>query len=197
MGSMDATAQGILEQLPSVVRDVWGGSARPLPQWVHVVVNKDAVRRVLELAKATTVELGVEPDFIPQVEPAELVAYWAIVFRDLYDQEILRFPVDPARVQVAVAKRIASSVFSMHQQSVRFRNFLTFGPPPGVQKLPEYTGSERTRTFAVPWAWRRTAAQKDRSLQYSSCVNSHPRRVQSYRSQQCAPSDVLHPSLFT
>jgi len=196
MASLSDVAEGIRSHLGYVVRDIWGDRARGVPPWVHDAATHASVLRVLELARASTVELGVPAEFLNQTAPAELAAYWSIVFRDLYDQELPRFPVRAADAEVSIAKRVATSVFAMHQQSTRYANFLRFGPPPGVRQFPEFTGSERTKTLAVPWDWRRTAAQPDRNLQYQSCTKARPRRVQSLRSQQCAPSDVLNPSLF-
>ena len=189
-------AAGIRSQLGFVVRDIWGDRARGVPPWVPEVATQASVLRVLELARASTVELGVPADFLGQTAPMELATYWSSVFRDLYDQELPRFPVKPADVEIAVAKKIGTAVFAMHQQSTRYVNYLRFGPPPGVRQFPEFTGSERTKTLAVSWDWRRNAAQPDRTLQYQSCRESRARRRQSLRSQQCAPSDVLHPSLF-
>lgn len=195
-GGLSRLAGGILAELPFSVKDIWSDRPRGVPQWVYAVVDPSSVMRVLRLARATTAELGVPAEYLEATRPSETATYWSIVFRDLYDQELLRYPVNPAVVEVDIAKRLASGVFNMHQQSRRYANFLRFGPPPGVRQLPEYTGSERTKSLAVSWEWLRTAAQKDRDLQYRSCTSAKARRVQSLRSQQCAPSDVLHPSLF-
>jgi hypothetical protein len=196
MASLADVAIGIRAQLGFTVRDIWSDRARGIPPWVYEAVTHASVLRVLQLAQASTVELGVPSDFLNQTSPAELETYWSIVFRDLYDQELPRFPVKVEDVEVAIAKRIGTAIFAMHQQSTRYINFLRFGPPPGVRQFPEFTGSERTKTLAVPWDWRRTAAQPNRTLQYQSCTTARARRVQSLRSQQCAPSDVLNPSLF-
>ena len=196
MASLREVALGIQDQLGYSVRDIWGDRARGVPPWVHEAVTLQSVLRVLRLAQASTVELGVPAEFLAQTAPAELATYWSIVFRDLYDQELPRHPVKVSDAEVATAKRIATAVYAMHQQSTRYINFLRFGPPPGVRQFPEYTGSERSKTLAVSWDWRRSAAQRDRTLQYQSCTSARPRRVQSLRSQQCAPSDVLNPSLF-
>lgn len=196
MAALSDIASGILAQLGFVVRDIWSDRARGVPQWVHELLTVPSVLRVLKLTQQVTVELGVPADFLNHTAPEELSTYWSIVFRDLYDQELPRFPVNPLDVETTIARRVAVSVFTMHQQSTRYVNFLRFGPPPGVRQFPEYTPSERTKSLAVSWDWRRTAAQPDRTLQYLSCTSSRARRVQSLRSQQCAPSDVLHPSLF-
>jgi hypothetical protein len=196
MASLADVANGIRAQLGFTVRDIWSDRARGIPPWVHEAVTHASVLRVLQLAQACTVELGVPSDFLNQTSPAELETYWSIVFRDLYDQELPRFPVKVRDVEVAIAKRIGTAVFTMHQQSTRYINFLRFGPPPGVRQFPEFTGSERTKTLTVPWDWRSTAAQPQRTRQYQSCTTARARRVQSLRSQQCAPSDVLNPSLF-
>lgn len=194
--SLQQVSRGVLEQLSYSANDVWGDRPRGIPPWVPSVVNEASVLRVLDLARSTTVELGVPSNFLNETSPSELATYWSIVFRDLSDQEIPRFPVRPDDVELTIAKRVASAVYSMHQQSTRYKNFLRFGPPPGVRQFPEFSGSERSKTLAVPWEWRRNAAQTDRTSQYRSCTDAKPRRVQSLRSQQCAPSDVLNPSLF-
>ena len=190
-------ALGIRSYLEFIVRDIWSDRARGIPPWVFEVLTQASVLRVLELARASTVELGVPANFLKQTAPAELAAYWSVVFRELYDQELPRFPVHPAEAELSIAKGVVTAVFSMQQVSTRYVNYLRFGPPPGVRQFPEYTASERTKSLAVPWDWRRNAAQPDRSLQYQSCTSGRARRVQSLRSQQCAPSDVLNPSLFT
>lgn len=196
MAALSDIASGILSQLSFLVRDIWSDRARGVPPWVYDILTLPSVLRVLKLAQSVTVELGVPSDFLNHTASAELAPYWSNVFGDLYDQELPRFPVNPLDVEITIARQVAVSVFTMHQQSTRYVNFLRFGPPPGVRQFPEYTASERTKSLAVSWDWRRTAAQPNRTLQYLSCTSSRARRVQSLRSQQCAPSDVLHPSLF-
>lgn len=194
--SLEPLALEIRAELGHAAQDIWRDRARGVPRWVHDAITPASVLRVLELARDTTVELGVPAVFLSQTSPAELATYWTIVFRNMYDQELPRAPVSIAKVELAVARRIASAVFSMHTQSARYRNFLRFGPPPGVQQFPQFSASERTKTLAVPWEWRRTAAQPERAMQYQSCTLARARRRQSLRSQQCAPSDVLNPGLF-
>jgi hypothetical protein len=193
---MDNLVSALRQNLEFTLWDLWGNQPRGVPAWVPLVVAPAAIKRTLELARDASVELGVPADFLLRVSPAELATFWAIVFRQLWDTELPRNPVNPNEAEYLVAHQIASSVFTMHQQSTKYRNFLRFGPPPGVRQFPQYTVSERTKTLAIPWAWHRTAAQSARANQYSSCVQGRARRVQSLRSQQCTVSDVLNPSVF-
>lgn len=193
--SLEQLAEEIHRELMHVVRDLWMMQPAP-PAWATHVVSPSSVLQVLQLAEATSLQLGVAPGAFQSVGAAELAAYWAIAMRQEFGAETLRSAVIPNEFMIQVAKAVASSVFSMHQQATRYRNFLMAGPPPGVQQFPEYTGSERTKSIAVDWGWRTTAAQPVRTRQYDSCTASQPRRAQSLRSQQCVPSDVTHPSLF-
>ncbi len=190
-------AQAVLQELTFTVRELWSERPRGVPPWVLQLLRLASVERVLRLAGQVCDELGARPGAVAAVAPVELAVYWAVVLREHYDQELPRNPVDVAQVEVAVARRVATAVFAMHQQSTRYVNFLRFGPPPGVRQFPEYVGSERTKALAVPWDWRRTAAQPDRAVQYQACTTSQPRRVPSLRSRQCAPSDVDFPSFYT
>ena len=193
---MDGLIEAVRMELEFSVRDLWGDQPRGVPAWVPLVLAPAAVKRTLELARDATVELGVPEDFLLRVYPAELATYWSIVFRHLWDTELPRNPVNPDEVEYSVARQISSSVYAMHQQSTRYRNYLRFGPPPGVRQYPQFTASERTKTLAIPWDWRRTAAQPARVMQYNSCVQGRARRVQSLRSQQCTIHDSIDPGAF-
>jgi hypothetical protein len=187
----------IKQNLTFNLNTLWSDRSRGMPHWVQDVITEASLQRVLLLAQETTVELGVPAENLSETAPAELATYWVLSFQDLYDQELPRDPVKPEMVEYTIARRVAAAVYAMHLQSTRYRNFLRFGPPPGVRQFPEFTGSERSKTLAIPWEWRRTAAQAERSLLYRSCLASKPRRVQSLRSTQCTESDVLFPSMFT
>jgi hypothetical protein len=189
-------ASAIRKDLAFSLATIWSERARGIPPWVGAVTSENSIQRVLNLAHDATVELGVPPGIIYDIAPDELSAYWTITFRELYEQELPRQPVSPDNVEFTIAKRVSTAVFSMNTQSTRYRNFLRFGPPPGVRELPQFTGSERTKTHAVPWEMRRTSAQANRSKQYMACIASQPRRMQSLRSSHCTESDVLNPGHF-
>lgn len=193
--AFEQLAREIHLDLVPVVREMWMMQPRP-PPWALYVTSQPSILQVLELAQKTALQLGVVPDAFMTIEAGELSQYWAIVMRQQWGAEPLRSPVDPHELMIQVARTIASSMFSMHQQTMRYRNFLMTGPPPGVQQFPKYSAAERTKTLAVDWGLITNAAQNGRSRQYDSCTSSQPRRAQSLRSQQCAPSDVLYPALF-
>lgn len=192
---MEQLAREIHLDLIPVMKETWMMQPR-IPQWALHVTHPNSILKVLNLAEKTIVHLGVPAYVFESIGASELASYWSIVMRQEWGSEPLRETVNPDIVMVKVAKAIAGSIFSMQQQSMRYRNFLQNGPPAGVQQFPKFSASERTKVLGVGWQWRTNAAQQGRNRQYESCVASQPRRAQSLRSQQCAPSDVLHPTLF-
>lgn len=189
-------AQGIRHDLAPVFKDVWGDRPQIIPKWAVDIASTQSISRVLELARHTTNELEVPGASLLSVHPSELAVFWAQVLRRNCDQEPTS-KVELSFLEASVAKSVATSVYAMHQQSTRYRNFLQFGPPPGVREFPVYSASERTKTMAIPWRRIASSAQPTRSVQYQSCTSSRPKRIQSLRSQTCTPSDIKHPSLFT
>jgi len=193
--ALQQLAREINLDLVPFVRETWIMQPHA-PAWALYVTSVPSILKVLELAQKTALQLGIVPSAFETIEPGELSPYWAINIRNQWGSEPLRDAVDPDKLMIDIARAVASSMFSMHQQTLRYRNFLQFGPPPGVQQFPKYSASERTRTMAVDWGLITNAAQRGRSTQYASCTASQPRRAQSLRSQQCTPNDVLYPALF-
>lgn len=166
------------------------------PEWAALLAHKYAVKRILELAVDVLNGLNIPAQNLLSTAPDELTYYWRDIFNQNYYSLPPRASPDLNVLGTMVARNIATGVYTMYQQSRRYRNFLDNGYPAGFPLFPQYVGGQGQKTERIGWDRFGNSCSRNRSIMYESTMAKLPRRRQSLRSRNHDFSDVSEPSRF-
>jgi len=164
------------------------------PLYVKQLTCVDAVRTVLQGVRCVLAELNLKPAALDGIPAFELASYWAELLRQLFAQVTIWAPANIEQCTEELIHKIASGIYSMFWERLRYRHFLVNGAPAGVAELPQYVHKDGQKTFSVNNAWWSTPGKS--WAQYTSCTSNVPRRKQCLRASSCAPNDVFEPRAF-
>ena len=164
------------------------------PLYVQQLTCIDCVKTVLRGVRCVLVELGLKAETLDGMPVFELATYWAELLRGLFAQVTLWAPIDLEQATEELIRGIASGIYTMFWQRLRYRNFLINGAPAGVAQLPLYTNKDGQKMFAVNNGWWKQPGKS--WMQYASCTANMPRRKQAMRSSQCTANDLMDPRAF-
>ena len=164
------------------------------PLYVKQLTCVDAVRTVLQGVRCVLVELDLKPSALDGIPVFELAPYWAELLRQLFAQVTIWAPANIEECTEELIHKIASGIYSMFWEQLRYRHFLVNGAPAGVAELPLYVNKDGQKTYAVNNAWWSVPGKS--WAQYSSCTSNAPRRKQNLRASGCAPNDIFEPRAF-
>jgi len=164
------------------------------PLYVKQLTCLDAVKTVLQGVRCVLAELDMKPTALDAIPVFELAPYWAELLRQLFAQVTIWAPANIEECTEELIHKIASGIYSMFWEQLRYRHFLANGAPAGVAELPLYVNKDGQKTYAVNNAWWSPPGKS--WAQYASCTSNAPRRKQNLRASGCAPNDVFEPRAF-
>jgi hypothetical protein len=164
------------------------------PLYVKQLTCVDAVRTVLQGVRCVLAELGLKPSALDGIPVFELAAYWAELLRQLFAQVTIWAPANIEQCTEELMHKIASGIYCMFWERLRYRHFLVNGAPAGVAQLPLYVDKDGQKTYAVNNAWWSVPGKS--WAQYASCTSNAPRRKQCLRASACVPNDIFEPRAF-
>ena len=186
----------LLDGIEEALKDVWGGYSM-YPAWAKQIAHKDTVAKILNVTAAVLQGLNIPRLVLDQTNPADLVYYWRKCYTDNFFNLPPRNNPDANTLGLEVARGIAQGIYSMAQQSKRYRNFMNNGFPAGMPTFPEYVGGMGEKTQYVAWEQIANSCSSNRSTLWQSDMSKLPRRKQSMRASHHDVSDVHHPERFT
>jgi hypothetical protein len=178
------------------IMDVWSDMIL-YPGWSQAVSSPSAVAWILRLAENVLAGLNIGDSHVDTTSPDDLVFYWRKLYSDHFLLVPPRHTPDLPALAVEVAQNIAGGVYSMYQQSRRYRKFLNHGFPSGFPVFPEYVGDAGQKTEYVNWDRIATSCSYSRSIEFQSKMAKLPRRPPSLRSTSHSVSDLQFPADFT
>jgi hypothetical protein len=195
----DPATNGAEEQIIALHQAVEGEALQwyavsEAPLYVKQLTCIDAVRTVMQGVRCVLAELDLKPSALDGIQIFELASYWAELLRRLFAQATIWAPANIAQCTEELIHKIASGIYSMFWQQLRYRHFLVNGAPAGVAELPLYVNKDGQKSFAVNNAWWSTPGKS--WAQYASCTSNAPRRKQGLRASGCTPNDVYAPRAF-
>ena len=195
-------AEEISASAREAIESTWlHNAARPPPKWAMRLAVPSVVEGILLLARDVLFGLDVPVHRLLDVAPEELAYFWRKVYSDHHCHLSSSPHSEPDAEVLAteIAKSIATSIRSMHQQGQRYRDFLKNGSPAGVPEFPEYVAAGGHSSHGTEVQWDRFAHSHStkRKVAYELHMEKLPRRRQSLRSGTHEISDLEHPGRFT
>ena len=192
----DSVIKQVSELAANAIKEVWVDQLM-YPAWANTLADANTVKAIFTFTEEVLRGLNIPIEVLLETAPSELAYYW----RNLYNINFYNVPPrhhpDTSRQALDIARAIANGIYSMHQQSRRYRNFLNNGFPSGFPTFPEYVGGSEGKSDHVDWGWIANSCSKNRSVLYQSDMSKLPQRKQSLRSTTHSHSDIEHPSRFT
>jgi hypothetical protein len=169
-------------------------SVSEAPLYVKQLVSLEFVKTVMGGVRCVLEKLDLKASAIDTIPVSDLSPYWSELLRQLFAQVTLWSPADVERCTEDLVHRIASGIYSMFWQRLRYKHFLINGAPSGVAELPLYTNKDGQKVFAVNNSWWSKPGKS--WAQYTSCTANSSRRKQGLRSSACTPNDIFEPRAF-
>lgn len=183
-------------QIEDALKEVWAGYLM-YPAWAQQIAQKDTVAKILDVAAAVLRGLNIPRLVLDQTNPNDLVYYWRKCYNDNFFNLPPRNNPNANTLGLEIARALAQGIYSMAQQSKRYRNFMNNGFPAGMPTFPEYVGGAGEKTKHIPWEQIANSCSSNRSTLWQSDMSKLPRRTQSMRASHHNVSDVEYPERFT